>query len=163
MIADHKGIVQITGSGHLSGLGPITLASTIDSHSERPLLSTPWLLHADVVITSPKGQVNVRISPGPIGVNPFAQPVRLQYSVQGGTGAFRNATGTGMVDLTLFQPIPTTLGQLKEMGNQLETQGIRFTLYFHPGHPGKWGDFSGLWYKVIQTAVQTYGKHHSHP
>lgn len=159
VIADQQGIAHVTGSGRLSELGPVTLTSTVDSHSERPLLSTPSLLHADVVITNPKGQVNVRITLGTLGMNPFAQPVHLQYFVQGGTGAYRNAAGKGMVDLTLFQPIPTTLDKLKQMGDQLKTQGIRFSLDFHPGHPDKWGDFSGFWFNVIKTAVQTHDKH----
>jgi hypothetical protein len=154
VIAIHNGIATVTGSGRLSGLGRVTIASTVNSQSERSLLLTPWLLYADALITSPKGQVNVRITPGTIGLNPFAQPVHLQYSIQGGTGAFHNATGKGLVDLSLFQPIPETLAQLKQMGNQLDTQGIRFTLHFHPGRLNQFGNFASMWYGVIQTVAK---------
>ena len=159
---DHASIAHITGHGHLAKLGSVTITSVIDSKGERPLLSTPWLLHADLVIASPKGQVNVRISPGTIGLNPFAQPVHLQYAIQGGTGAFRNAAGKGLVDLRLFQAIPTSASGLKALGNQLKTSGIRFTLTFHPGHLNKFGDFSSTWYKIIQTAAKSRGHGHKH-
>ncbi len=155
--ADKQSVVHITGNGHLSKLGPITLSSAISSQSEKPLLSTPWLLHADLAVTTPKGQINVRISPGTIGLNPFAQPVHLQYSILGGTGSYQNAGGTGLVDLRLYQSIPTSASQLKAMGTELKTTGVPFSLTFHPGHLNKFGDFSGFWYKVIQTVVKTHG------
>jgi hypothetical protein len=154
VIANHNGIATVAGSGHIHGLGRVTISSTVNSSSERSLLLTPWLLYADAVIKSPKGSVNVRITPGTIGLNPFAQPVHLQYSIQGGTGAFRNATGRGLVDLSLFQPIPETLDQLKQMGNQLDTQGIRFSLHFHPGRLNEFGNFASMWYGVIQTVAK---------
>jgi hypothetical protein len=162
VIANHSGIATVTGSGHLTGFGRVTISSTVISQSERSLLVTPWLLYANAVITSPEGHVDVRIIPGTIGLNPFAQPVHLEYSVQGGTGAFRNATGKGLVDLSLFQPIPETLDQLKQMGNQLDTQGIRFTLHFHPGRLNQFGNFASMWYKVIQTVAQASAGHPSH-
>jgi hypothetical protein len=150
VIADRQGIAHVTGKGRFSGLGKVTISSTVNSKSETPLLSSPWLLYANLVLTTPKGEINVHVTPGTIGLNPFAQPVHLQYSVQGGTGAFRHATGKGLVDLSLYQAIPTTLSQLKAMGDQLDTKGIPFALHFHPGHLNKFGDFSSMWYKVIQ-------------
>ena len=160
--ADKKSVVHITGKGHLAKLGKVTLKSDISSQSERPLLVTPWLLHADVAISGPKGQVNVRISPGTLGANPFAQPVHLRYAILGGTGAYQNAAGTGVVDLRLSQAIPTNSEQIKQMGTELKTTGIGFSLKFHPGHLSKFGDLSGLWYKVIQTAEKTHGKSLQH-
>jgi hypothetical protein len=162
VIANKNGIAQVTGSGHLSGLGRVTISSAVNSHTERSLLESPWLLYANAVITSPKGQLNVRVTPGTIGINPFSQPVHLQYSVQGGTGAFRNATGKGLVDLSLFQAIPETLPALKEMGNQLDTQGIRFALHFHPGHLNQWGNFASVWYPIIQTVAKASAGQPSH-
>jgi hypothetical protein len=150
VIADRHGIAHVTGKGRFAGLGKVTISSSVDSKSETPLLSSPWLLYANVVVSTARGEINVRVTPGTIGLNPFAQPVHLQYAIHGGTGAYRHAIGKGLVDLTLGQAIPSTLSQLKQMGNQLDTKGIPFALHFHPGHLSKWGDFSGMWYKVIQ-------------
>lgn len=162
VIADRLGIAHVTGKGRLSGLGEVTVTSSVNSKAETPLLSTPWLLYADLEIVTPKGQINVHVTPGTIGLNPFAQPVHMQYSIQGGTGAFRHATGKGLVDLSLDQAIPTTLAQLKAMGNQLDTKGIPFALHFHPGHLNQWGNFSSMWYKVIQTVVHKSDGHPGH-
>lgn len=148
--AEAHGIAVVTGKGRFSGLGRVTVSSTVNTKSETPLLSSPWLLYADLVLTTPRGEINVHVTPGTIGLNPFAQPVHLQYAIQGGTGAFRHATGKGLVDLTLDQPIPTTLSQLKQMGTEVDTVGVPFSLHFHPGQLDKWGDFSGMWYKVIE-------------
>jgi hypothetical protein len=164
VIADRKGIAQITGSGRLSGLGRVTITGSVNSKAETPLLSSPWLLYADLEIVTAKGQINVHATPGTIGLNPFAQPFHLQYSVQGGTGAFRHATGKGLLDLTLAQSVPTNLAELKQMGVQLDTQGIRFSLHFHPGHLSQWGNYSSMWYGIIQTLVKhsdNHGGHHA--
>jgi hypothetical protein len=160
--ADKKSIVHISGNGHMKKLGSVTLTSAISSKSEKPLLSTPWRLHADVELAMPKGEIDVRISPGTIGLDPFAQPVHLQYTILGGTGAYENAAGKGLVDLRLFQGIPKTASQLKQAGNVLKSTGIHFSLTFHPGHLNHWGDFSGVWYKIIQTAAKTHGKSLKH-
>jgi hypothetical protein len=147
----------------MSGLGQVTVSGSVNSQAETPLLASPWLLFADLVITNPKGEINVHVTPGTIGLNPFAQPIHLQYSIQGGTGAFRHATGKGLVDLSLFQAIPTTLAQLKQLGHQVDTQGVRFALHFHPGHLNQWGNFAGMWYTVIQSLTQKSDGHASHP
>jgi hypothetical protein len=160
--ADKKSLVHISGDGHIKQLGSVTLTSAISSQSEKPLLATPWLLHADVDLGTPKGEVDVRISPGTIGLDPFSQPVHLQYTILGGTGAYENAAGKGLVDLRLFQGIPKTESQLKQAGNELKSTGIHFSLTFHPGHLNHFGDVSGFWYKIIQTAVKTHGRSLKH-
>jgi hypothetical protein len=159
---DRQGIAHVTGTGRMSGLGPVTISSTVNTKAENSLLSTPWLLYADLVIASPKGQIDVHVTPGTIGLNPFSQPVHLQYSVQGGTGLFRHATGKGLVDLSLYQAIPSNLAQLKQMGVQIDTVGVRFALHFHRGKLDKWGNFSGMWYGIIGSLVKKSDVHPSH-
>jgi hypothetical protein len=163
VIANKNGIAQVTGSGRMSGLGKVTITSAVNSHTERSLLVQPWLLYANAVISSRRGQVDVKVTPGTIGINPFAQPVHLQYAINGGTGEFKNATGKGLVDLSLFQAIPRTLDELKQMGNQLDTTGIRFKLKFHPGHLNQWGNFASVWYPIIQTVAKASAGVSSHP
>ena len=104
------------------------MKSTISSQGEKPLLATPWLLHADVELATPKGEIDVRISPGTIGLDPFAQPVHLQYTIIGGTGAYENAAGKGLVDLRLYQGIPKTPAEFKQAGDELKSTGIHFSL-----------------------------------
>jgi hypothetical protein len=163
VIVDRQGLAHVTGSGKISGLGRITVTGTVNSKAETPLLSSPWLLYADLEIVTSKGQINVHVTPGTIGLNPFAQPFHLQYSIEGGTGAFRHATGKGLVDLSLYQAVPTTLAQLQQLGKQVDTQGVRFSLHFHPGHLNQWGNFASMWYGIIQTLVQHSDGHPSHP
>ena len=155
--ADRKGIAHITGDGRLAKLGKVTVSSAIDSKLQKPLLATPWLLHADLTLNTPQGQLNVRILPGTLGIDPFAQPIHLKYVASGGTGAYKNAYGEGLVDLRLTQSIPRDAAGLKAMGDQLKTTGIRFSLSFREGHLNKFGDLSSVWYKVIQTAVKNDG------
>lgn len=154
VVAGKVGPAHVTGGGHVSGLGHVNVTSTIKTKAETPLLASPWLLYADLVITTKRGEINVHVTPGTIGLDPFAQPFHLQYVIQGGTGAFRHATGKGLVDLTLDQPVPTTLAGLKQLGDQLDSQGVRFALHFHPGHLNQFGNFSSMWYGVIQTLVK---------
>ncbi len=163
VIADRQGIAHVTGKGHLSGLGKVTVSSSVNTKSETPLLSSPWLLYANLVIAAPKGQINVHVTPGTIGLNPFSQPVHMQYSIRGGTGAFRHATGKGLVEVTLYQGIPTTLAQLKQMGVEVDTKGVPFALHFHPGHLNKWGDFSSMWYNIIRTVAHKSTGHARRP
>jgi hypothetical protein len=164
VVADKKGIAHISGSGHMSALGKITVSGAVNSKAETPLLASPWLLYANLVISTKKGEINVHVTPGSIGLNPLAQPFHLQYSVAGGTGSFRHAHGKGLVDLTLAQAVPTTLSGLKQMGVQIDNQGIRFALHFHPGHISQWGNFSSMWYGVIQTLTKHSDGHSpSHP
>jgi hypothetical protein len=151
---DRQGIAHVTGTGRMSGLGSVTISGTVNAKAENSLLSSPWLLYADLVITSPKGQIDVHVTPGTIGLNPFSQPVHLQYSAHGGTGAFRHATGTGLVNLSLYQAIPTNLTQLKQMGVQIDTVGVRFALDFQRGHLDQWGNFAGMWYGIIESLVK---------
>ena len=103
---DKKGIAHVTGSGHMSGLGPVSISGTVNTKAENALLATPGLLYANLVISTPKGEINVHVTPGTIGLNPFAQPVHMQYSLAGGTGAFHHAVGKGLVDVNLYQAIP---------------------------------------------------------
>ena len=151
---NRQGIAHITGSGRMTGMGPVTITGTVNTKAENVLLSSPWLLYADLVISSRKGQINVHVTPGTIGLNPFSQPVHMQYSLAGGTGAFRHATGKGLVDLSLYQSIPTNLSELKQMGVQIDTVGVRFSLHFHPGHLNQWGNFAGMWYGIIKSLVK---------
>ena len=162
VIAAKNDIVQVTGSGHLAGLGKVTITSSVNSKAERSLLVQPWLLYANAVISTTRGQINVKVTPGTIGIDPFAQPVHLQYAVNGGTGEFKHATGKGLVDLSLFQAIPRTLDELKQMGNQLDTKGIRFKLRFHPGHLNQWGNFANVWYPIIQSVAKASSGVSSH-
>lgn len=154
VVADKKGIAHVSGSGRMSGLGKVTVTGAVNTKSETPLLASPWLLYADLVVSTPKGEINVHVTPGTIGLNPLAQPFHMQYSVQGGTGSFRHARGKGLVDLTLDQAVPTTLAGLKQMGVQIDNQGIRFALHFHPGHLNQFGNFASMWYGVVQTLVK---------
>lgn len=163
VIANKNGIAQVTGSGRMAGLGKVTITSAVNSHTERSLLVEPWLLYANAVISTRKGQIDAKVTPGTIGINPFAQPVHLQYAINGGTGEFKHATGKGLVDLSLFQAIPQTLAELKQMGNQLDTTGIRFKLKFHPGHLNQWGNFANVWYPIIQTVARASAGVSSHP
>jgi hypothetical protein len=161
---DRQGIAHITGSGRMSGLGRVTISGTVNTKAENALLETPWLLYADLEIETSKGQINVHVTPGTIGLNPFAQPVHMQYSVAGGTGVFRRATGKGLVDVSLYQAIPTNLAQLKQMGVQVDTVGVRFALHFHPGHLDQWGNFAGMWYGIVESLVKKSvepAKHHA--
>jgi hypothetical protein len=145
-------VVQITGSGKFGGMGPVTLTSSTDARSEKSLLQTPWLLHADAVLTNAQGTVSVRVTPGTLGLDPYAQPVHLQYTITGGTGAYAGAVGTGLVDLRLAPGMPS-LNQYTELYSLLKKQGVKLTLDFHPGKLNKFGDFSSLWYGLIETAV----------
>src|SRR5206468_1996120 len=81
VIANSKGIAHVTGEGKLAKIGHVTVATTIDSNAQKPLLSTPWLLHADLTFTAARGEIRVRISPGTLGANPLSQPFHLQYTV----------------------------------------------------------------------------------
>ena len=67
-----------------------------------------------------------------------------------------------MVDLSLYQAIPTNLAQLKQMGVQIDTVGVRFALHFHPGHLDQFGNFAGMWYGIIDTLVKKSDGHSSH-
>jgi len=160
---DKQGIAHITGSGRMSGLGPVSISGTVNTKAENALLATPWLLYADLVISTHKGQINVHVSPGTIGLNPFAQPVHMQYALAGGTGAFHRATGKGLVDVNLYQAIPSNLTALKQMGVQVDTVGVKFALHFHPGHLNQWGNFASTWYGIIGALVKKSdapSKHH---
>jgi len=160
---DKQGIAHITGSGRMSGLGPVSISGTVNTKAENALLATPWLLYADLVISTHKGQINVHVSPGTIGLNPFAQPVHMQYALAGGTGAFDRATGKGLVDVNLYQAIPSNLTALKQMGVQVDTVGVKFALHFHPGHLNQWGNFASTWYGIIGALVKKSdapSKHH---
>lgn len=161
---DRQGLAHVTGSGRMAGLGPVTITGTVNTKAENSLLSSPWLLYADLIISTQKGQIDVHVTPGTIGLDPFSQPVHMQYSVHGGTGAFRHATGKGLVDLSLYQAIPTTLSALKQMGVQIDTVGVRFALHFHPGHLNQFGNFAGMWYGIIESLVKKSDGHpSSHP
>jgi hypothetical protein len=162
VVVDRKGLAHVTGSGRMSGLGRVEVTGTVNSKAETPLLASPWLLYADLEIVTRKGQINIHATPGTIGLNPFAQPVHMQYSIQGGTGPFRHATGKGLVDLTLDQAIPTTLAGLKQLGQQVDTKGVGFALHFHPGHLNQFGNFSGMWFGVIQTLTKHSDGHPAH-
>ncbi len=151
---DKQGIAHITGSGHMSALGPVSISGTVNTKAENALLATPWLLYADLVISTPKGQINVHVTPGTIGLNPFAQPVHMQYALAGGTGAFHLATGEGRVDVNLYQAIPSNLDALKQMGVQVDTVGVKFALHFFPGHLNQWGNFASMWYGIIGALVK---------
>ena len=151
---DKQGIAHVTGSGHMSGLGPVSISGTVNTKAENALLATPGQLYANLVISTPKGQINVHVTPGTLGLNPFAQPVHMQYALAGGTGAFHRATGKGLVDVNLYQAIPTTLTALKQMGVQVDTVGVKFALHFHPGHLNQWGNFAGMWYGIIGGLVK---------
>jgi hypothetical protein len=160
---DKKGIAHVTGSGRMAGLGRVTISGTVNTKAENTLLATPWLLYADLVISTRRGQINVHVTPGTIGLNPFAQPVHMQYALAGGTGAFHRATGKGLVDVNLYQAIPTNLAALKQMGVQVDTVGVKFALHFHPGHLNQWGNFAGMWYGIIGALVKKSAapsKHH---
>jgi hypothetical protein len=160
---DKQGIAHITGSGHMSGLGPVSISGTVNTKAENALLATPWLLFADLVITTHKGQINVHVTPGTIGLNPFAQPVHMQYALAGGTGAFHRATGKGLVDVNLYQAIPSNLTALKQMGVQVDTVGVKFALHFYPGHLNQLGNFASTWYGIIGALVKKSdapSKHH---
>jgi hypothetical protein len=162
---DKQGIAHITGSGHMSGLGPVSISGTVNTKAENALLATAWLLYADLVISTPKGQINVHVTPGTIGLDPFAQPVHMQYALAGGTGAFHRATGKGLVDVNLYQAIPSNLTALKQMGAQVDTVGVKFALHFHPGHLNQLGNFASMWYGIIGGLVKKSDappKHH-HP
>ncbi len=150
VVVNKYGIAHVTGKGHLSGLGAVTVTSTVNSKSGTPLLSDPAMLYANLQVAAARGVVNVHVTPGTIGINPFAQPFHMQYSIAGGTGAYRHAAGKGLVDLSLFQAVPTTLGALKQMGTQVDTVGVPFALHFHPGHLNRFGDFSSMWFGVIK-------------
>ena len=150
VVVDRAGFAHVTGKGHLSGLGKVTITSTVDTKGETAILDTnPANLYADLVVSSPKGQVDVRVMPGTLGMNPFAQPVHMQYFVYNGTGPYHHATGKGLVDLTLGQPIPSTLSGLKALGTQVDTRGVPFTLHFHPGKLNKVGDLSSMWFGMV--------------
>ena len=160
---DKQGIAHITGSGHMSGLGPVSISGTVNTKAENALLATPGRLYADLVISTHKGQIKVHVTPGTIGLNPFAQPVHMQYALAGGTGAFHRATGKGLVDVNLYQAIPSNLTALKQMGVQVDTVGVKFALHFHPGHLNQWGNFAGMWYGIVGSLVKKTGapsKHH---
>ena len=101
--------------------------------------------------------------PGTVGLNPFAQPFHLQYSIKGGIGAIRHATGKGLVDLTLDQAVPTTLAGLKQMGQQVDTRGVGFTPHFHPCHLNRFGDFSSMWFGTIKNLAHKSDGHSHHP
>ena len=59
--------------------GPVTVSGTVDTNAENSVLPTPWLLYADLVITRPRGQVNVHVTPGTIGLTPSSP--RLNESI----------------------------------------------------------------------------------
>jgi hypothetical protein len=160
---DKQGIAHITGSGHMSGLGPVSISGTVNTKAENALLATAWLLYADLVINTPKGQLNVHVTPGTIGLNPFAQPVHMQYVLAGGSGAFRHDRGKGLVDVSLYQAIPTNLSALKQMGVQVDTVGVKFSLHFHPGHLNQWGNFASMWYGIIGNLVKKSSAPAKHP
>jgi hypothetical protein len=159
---DKQGIAHVTGSGHMSGLGPVSISGTVNTKAENVLLATPGRLYANLAISTHKGQINVHITPGTIGLNPFAQPVHMQYFLAGGTGAFRRATGKGLVDVNLYQAIPSNLAALKQMGVQVDTVGVKFALHFHPGHLNQWGNFAGMWYGIIGSLVKKSNAPSSH-
>ncbi len=151
VVVDRAGFAHVTGKGHFQDLGKVTITSTVNTKSETSILdSNPANLYANLVLISPKGQVDVRVMPGTLGMNPFAQPVHLQYFVDNGTGAYHHAKGKGLVDLTLNQSIPTTLSGLKALGTQVDTKGVPFTLHFHPGKLNKTGDMSSMWFGLVQ-------------
>ena len=117
---DKQGIAHVTGSGHMSGLGQVSISGTVNTKAENALLATPGELYANLVISTPKGEINVHVTPGTLGLNPFAQPVHMQYALAGGTGAFHHATGKGLVDVNLYQAIPSNLTALKQMGVRVD-------------------------------------------
>ena len=138
----------------MAGVGAVTISGTVNTKAENALLATPGHLYADLVISTHKGQIKVHVTPGTIGINPFAQPVHMQYALAGGTGAFHRATGKGLVDVNLYQAIPSNLAALKQMGVQVDTVGVKFALHFHPGHLNQWGNFAGMWYGIVGALVK---------
>ena len=38
---DKQGIAHVTGSGHMSGLGPVSISGTVNTKAENALLATP--------------------------------------------------------------------------------------------------------------------------
>jgi hypothetical protein len=153
VVLKKKNLVEITGKGKFSKLGQATVSSTTDVRTEKALLASPWLIHIDLVLSTAKGDVSVRLTPGPIGADPFAMPVHLKYTIQGGTGSYENAVGTGLVDLKLLPGQPS-LKEYDQLFALLKSKGVRFSLEFHPGKASKFGDFSDFWYNAIQIAVR---------
>ena len=106
----------------MSGLGPVSISGTVNTKAENALLATPGLLYADLVISTPKGQINVHVTPGTIGLNPFAQPVHMQYALAGGTGAFhlRHRRRSGR-----RQPLPGNPVQPRPPSSKWGSRSIR--------------------------------------
>jgi hypothetical protein len=48
------------------------------------------------------------------------------------------------------------------MGVQIDTVGVRFALHFHPGKLDKLGNFSGMWYGIIESLVKKSDGHPTH-
>ena len=90
----------------------------------------------DVDINTSRGQLRLFVkNPSDTGLplDSLATPTTLAYTVQGGTGSYRGATGSGTVDVSLTPTAESVEGIVNN--GVLEPTDIAgtFTLTFHPG------------------------------
>jgi hypothetical protein len=103
-----SGSFEIQGIGSVRGLGPARI-SAIYAASQSNSPDT-----MSVSLATRRGTLTLRVARAPGDVDPDASTARLRYQVVSGTGSLAQATGTGILDLTL-RPQARTLGTTGQM------------------------------------------------
>jgi hypothetical protein len=86
----------LNGSGTVSPLGRVTTRGILTAHGAEPVVFT-----GTITITGTNGSVTAKLKGRLFGPTYPRESVHLIYTITGGTGAFRGATGTGKA---LFLP-----------------------------------------------------------
>jgi hypothetical protein len=112
-------VFQAGRVGSTRGLGTIGVAGTIHT----PGLVVQGHASGQLVAHTLRGDINLQLI-GPTTSGFSSLPARLSFRITGGTGKFANASGSGIVDVTLRPArIPSTAPPVVETGS--------VTLAFH--------------------------------
>jgi hypothetical protein len=86
----------LNGAGAVSPLGRVTTRGAVTAHGAEPVVFT-----GTITLSGPTGGVTAQLKGRLFGPTYPRESVHLTYTITGGTGAFRGATGSGKA---LFLP-----------------------------------------------------------
>jgi hypothetical protein len=87
--------------GGVGALSPVGLARVSGVANVQALLANSASAHLDLILAGKSGAVVISIVRGTAAVDLSKMPLHLRFIVRGGTGAFRNVTGTGAADVAI--------------------------------------------------------------
>jgi hypothetical protein len=101
---------RLLANGRLSPLGKTGVTAVIQTP---PYVGPAYSATGSATLFTPRGSVKMTYV-GPIGPSPAPLPATLSYTITGGTGAYRNATGAGVIGVSTA-PVTSSTNLVGEM------------------------------------------------